>query len=181
MSDHALMSKVRFGLPALAVDPFRYSSMRARSNPITHNIHMFKPLPSLEKHLFYPTQEDRICAIVCYLDQPQEDIFICKLFVHIRVFLGMDHSVSTFLSESPGRTVPWEVWGPRNTRWRLDSWTDQPYSLYGLRAIDTIPHPDFAYRLQVWDFNPYAPSTLDPEGEASLEDWRRGRVVKECL
>ena len=179
---NVITSKVRFGLPALPPNCNGYMLMRARSYPISDDIAMSRdPLPSLERSLFYPSPEDRICCISC---QMPADTYIRKLFVHIRVFLGMDPRVSRFLTETPSSSVPWEIWGPQNTRWCLGSFVDRSYTLYGLKAIDIVlpvanEIDGLGYRLRVWDFNPYAPS--NPEDNTLLEDWQKGSVVTECL
>lgn len=48
-----------------------------------------------------------------------------------------------FTNASPYyKTIPWESWGPQNTRWfreRLS--TDWQHALYGYRTVDTVPAP----------------------------------------
>jgi hypothetical protein len=215
ISDHILTSMVRFELPALALgrtrwpSPPHYSDMLARSYPKADHIHMTNSLSSLTKPLFYPTPEDRICEISCYVNEPIQMSRIIKLYVHIRVFLGMDPRVSDFLraqrrtrapwefehvdpqpgpaehkwSRKPFTTVPWEIWGPRNTRWRFGSW-DQPYTVFGLRVVDVVP-PGFgssdtetpSFQLRIWDFNPSA--TSGPDGETLSDNWQSS-VITEC-
>jgi len=113
-----------------------------------------------------------------------------SFFVHIRVFLGMDPRVSAYSNEGLGAIIPWEVWGPRNTRWYFDSMTERPYTLYGLKAIDFVLPPfdpslaepeTSCYQLRVLDFNPYSISTSNLQDEGLLEDWQKGKIITECL
>ena len=76
-----------------------------------------------------------------------------------------------------------------NTRWCTSDWSGWRYASYGLRVIDPILEPlgpdsdvDTGIaerRLQLRDFNSYAFSTPISEDDASLEAWRKGRIVTE--
>nr|GAT59078.1 predicted protein [Mycena chlorophos] len=48
-------------------------------------------------------------------------------------------SLHSMASSAPVRTVPWEEWGPANTRWFDDRLTtDWQHALYGLRTVECI-------------------------------------------
>jgi hypothetical protein len=47
--------------------------------------------------------------------------------------------------------------------------------------MDFLPAGTTGHRLRVRDFNPFATLADEPAGDASLEDWRKGRIVREPL
>jgi hypothetical protein len=180
VSDHGLISTARFGLPGLEPG-YQYFSIRLRSRPIAGQVHTTNPIPSFENSLFHPSFEDQICIIWVDVMEPSGHIPMHTLFVHIRVFLGLDTSVSAY------PLVPWYIWGPKNSRWSLFEWTYHRSSSYGLRVVDMKPSPlesdagiteNTKYALRLRDFNLYALSTV--VGDAS-EDWRVSRDVTEPL
>src|ERR1700722_4342680 len=85
-------------------------------------------------------------------------------------------NTNTFLNPhrhypSPPAPIPWEMWGPPNTRWFPEHLsTDWEHALYGCRTLDTVPcdtddvnenegdgtEKVRKSRLRVRDFNPYA-------------------------
>jgi hypothetical protein len=91
-------------------------------------------------------------------------------FVNMRFFLDVVESLSpsiehTGIGESTAVAfIPWENWGPKNTRWFRDSLSKNwQHAIFGLRTVESISDGgsvaelDYEkYRLRVRDFNPNA-------------------------
>jgi hypothetical protein len=84
-------------------------------------------------------------------------------FVHVSTFLNLSFPYP------PQTPVPWEIWGPQNTRWfQRYSGQAKHQSLHGQRAADAVPCKVLGeyesgdnelrerWRLRVRDFNPNA-------------------------
>ena len=87
-SDHGLISTARFGLPGLEPS-YQYFAMRLRSRSIAGQVHSTNPIPSFQNSLFHPSFIDQICILWVDVMEPSGHIPIHMLFVHIRVFLGL--------------------------------------------------------------------------------------------
>jgi hypothetical protein len=185
VSYNGLICKGRFSLPLLQLGS-SYSLLFASSHPPASGT--YSPIPSLEKSLFYPSPEDRICSVCIPLRDALGTYGMFTLYIHIRVFLGLDPHVSSFLSECEDDSVPWDVWGPQNSRWCPSDWSGWRYASYGLRVIDSIVDPLDTEsveaeiperRLRLRDFNSYAFANSILEDSDPLEAWQKGRVVTE--
>jgi hypothetical protein len=182
ISGDGLKLKGRFRLPSLAVG-CSYNFMNTSCYPVADNTwHSRSPIPSLQESLFRPSPDDLICAIYIPVQQLGGPTLSHTLFIHIRVFIGLDPIVSTFLEEQRDIPVPWSVWGPQNTRWCRGDLITIGYASYGLKVIDSFDSIDdvtgtMGARLRLRDFNPYAfpPSKSDVE----LGDRPRGKVITE--
>lgn len=95
-------------------------------------------------------------------------------------------------STEPDAPIPWEAWGPQNTRWFAEPInTDWQHSLYGYRTVEALPprepetdaNPVPKCNLRIRDFNPYGLARMQEVdgyggGGSGSECWR-GRVVRE--
>jgi hypothetical protein len=190
VSNRGIIAKAKFSLPDLVAGR-QYTTLYASSYPLVTDSHVRHHNTALEEPLFKFSSEDRICTISIPSYETTTPLVRIRLFIHLRVFFGLDPHVCTFLEEHQGSLVPWEVWGPRNTRWCLKNWKSYAYASYGLKSIDAFPGPSdstndlpprFARcRLRLRDFNPFATSGPEPAGDVSLEEWRKGRVIREPL
>jgi len=179
-------SKGIFELPMLQPG-CSYSYLHANFYPVVGHPHMLNPISSLERPLFYPSQEDRICAVHIPLQSDFGHPIKSTLLIHSRVFFELDPCVSASSEESQPR--PWDAWGPQNTRWYPTDWSGWRYASYGLKVIDTagqgsdLDSDDVAEvsdrRLRLRDFNPYALATSISDDDEALEAWQKGRVVTE--
>jgi len=103
----------------------------------------------------------------------EEQTFVpYTLYIHIRVFLGLDPCVASFVQGCKERLVPWEIWGPQNTRWSVINTSSgcRPVS-YGLKTVEPVLMRGLErmnHSLRIWDFNSY-----------TLLAWQKGRVVTE--
>jgi hypothetical protein len=88
-----------------------------------------------------------IIAINVELTDNKTDLRSFDFFVNVRTFLKSSFPSSL---QSP---IPWEAWGPQNTRWFPG---DDGHSLHGQRAVDTVTGVGNKRRLRVRDFNPSA-------------------------
>jgi hypothetical protein len=123
--------------------------------------------------LCYPRMDERIlCKASCTINLT----YSREIFIAINMLLSDRKSrsssfdifvnVSTFLKSSfpydSQIPIPWEAWGPQNTRWFE---RDEKHSLHGQRAVDAVPcehesdgedEASKRWRLRVRDFNPHA-------------------------
>ena len=132
--------------------------------------------------LCYPRIDERILGKAsCNITLTYSRRIIIAFTVHLsspKISLSFDFfvNVSTFLESSfpyPSQTpIPWEAWGPQNTRWfQLDRqalYRSHRRTLHGQRAVDAIPCEVLGEyesgdnnmrkerRLRVRDFNPNA-------------------------
>jgi hypothetical protein len=171
-----------FKLPLL--QPLRnYVALHANSYPLVNRPWVSNPIPPLHTPLFSPSPEDRICVVHIPLINDLGHQFTSSLFIHSRVFFGLDSEVSAFLRESQGDAIPWEIWGPQNTRWYPADWSGWRYSSYGLKVIDSISRisdmDSRDRRIRLRDFNSRAFAPLASDDDATLEPWRKGTVIKE--
>ena len=141
------------------------------------------PIPPLHHPLFSPSPENRICVVYIPLFDHFGNRFPTSLFIHSRVFFGLDPGVSAFLKESQGNTIPWKFWGPQNTRWYPTDWSGWRYSSYGLKVIDSVRQDEDLEsadrRIRLRDYNSYAFASLDSDDDKTLQPWQKGTVVKE--
>jgi hypothetical protein len=160
-----------------------YSSLHANSYTLVNRPWVSNPIPPLYKPLFSSSPENRICVVHIPLLSDLRDALKSSLFIHSRVFFGLDSDVSAFSQESQDGVIPWEVWGPQNTRWYPADWSGWRYSSEGLKVVDSISRvADLAStdrRIRLRDFNPYALAPLASDDDATLETWQKGTVVKE--
>ena len=109
--------------------------------------------------------------------------FTSSLFIHSRIFFGLDSDVSAFLKESQGNTIPWKFWGPQNTRWYPADWSGWRYSSYGLKVVDSVRQDENLEsrdrRIRLRDYNSYALGSFDSDDDETLQPWQKGMVVKE--
>jgi len=157
------------------------------ANPATGYVPPTNALSST-KPLSYPHPDERIHAFCVYLlnsNQLDGSTQPYVFFVNIHTFLHPSQPILEFMATStkPDDPIPWEIWGPHNTRWFSGNITDWQHSLHGHRTVeivDPLPTPDTASvpfphrKLRVRDFNPYALSRTNEHGNG----WR-GRVVRE--
>jgi hypothetical protein len=181
VSNSGPISKGIFQLPLL--QPYcLYSYLHASSYPAAGQPGTLNPIPSLEKPLFHPSPNNRICAVHIPFEDESGQTHRSTLLIHSRVFFGLDPYVST----SQSHPIPWETWGPQHTRWYLTDWSGWRYASYGLKVIDAVSQgSEFVIgasdrRLRLMDFNPYALATSLSDDDAALEAWQKGRVVTEA-
>ncbi|KAG0701569.1 hypothetical protein DFH29DRAFT_1050180 [Suillus ampliporus] len=80
------------------------------------------------------------------------------LVIHARMFFTDIPPTWFDVTSRDGRTVPWSLWGPRNSRFfpRVDS----PFGVGGSRVVWAVPvsgsSPALGFRLHMTDFNPSA-------------------------
>jgi hypothetical protein len=134
------------------------------------------PIPSFQKSLFHPSPEDRICVFKVLVTNVHRAGISGDhlLYIHVRAFFGSDPNLSSLLRESDDHSVPWNTWGPSNTRWGK-SWC---HAAYGLRVIDMLIGESYK-KLRLLDFNSYTLSTSVSHSGAPLDSLRKGRVVVE--
>jgi hypothetical protein len=157
------------------------------ANPATGYVPSTDALSST-KPLSYPHPDERIHAFCVYLlnsNQLDGSTQPYVFFVNIHTFLHPSQPILEFMATSTilDDSIPWEVWGPRNTRWFSGNITDWQHSLHGHRTVEIVdspPTPDttgipFPQRkLRLRDFNPYTLARTNDHGDG----WR-GRVVRE--
>ncbi|KIM80998.1 hypothetical protein PILCRDRAFT_821845 [Piloderma croceum F 1598] len=179
ISSNGMTCRGRFNFPLLQPG-FQYSHMSANyCSPVGGTL---TPIPSFKKSLFHPFPEDRICVLKVFITDTRRiggtdgDHLV---YIHVRAFFGSDPKLPSLLRESEDHSVPWNAWGPSNTRWGK-SWC---HAAYGLRVIDMLverlSRDSFYKKLRLLDFNSYTLSSSVPHSGASLESLRQGRVVTE--
>jgi hypothetical protein len=187
VSHYGPTSKGIFKLPTL--QPWcTYSYLHASSYPAVGQPYTLNPIPSFEKSLFHPSPDNRICAVHIPFENEFGHPVRSTLLIHSRVFFGLDPYVSASQEESQSHIVPWEAWGPQNTRWYLADWSGWRYASYGLKVIDAVRQGSELdlnaigasdRRLRLMDFNPYALATSVSDDDAALEAWQKGKAVTE--
>lgn len=183
VSDRGLISIGKFGLPKLVAERC-CCSMHASSYPLAGNSHVQCSSQDSEP-LFKSSSEGKLCTLSILLHGDLRPFQVLGLVVHTRVFLGLDPHVCEFLKKDQSSLIPWEVWGPQNSRWFPNDWIGHPYAICGLRVVDacnaTSRVVSRGKRLRLRDFNPYAvpfPITAD---DTSLGNWRKISFIKEPL
>jgi hypothetical protein len=183
------VAKAKYALPQLSPG-FIYWYMAMSANPTTGYVPPTDVLSST-KLLCYPCPDERIHAFCIYLLNSNQLDGLAHpyvFFVNIHTFLHPDQPVLDFLATStnPDEAIPWEIWGPHNTRWFSENIsTDWQHALHGYRTVEIMypstqnmaTSPGTHSKLRLRDFNPYALArTKDLDDD---DDGWRGRVVRE--
>ena len=168
---------------------FMYWYMAMSANPTTGYVPPGDILSST-KPLYYPCPDERIHAFCIYLLNSNQLDGLAHpfvFFVNIHTFLHPSQLVLDFMaSAKPEDPIPWEIWGPHNTRWFSENIsTDWQHALHGYRTIEVMdPEPSNTTaplvsqpKLRVRDFNPYALASMKVDGDDCKS--QRGRVVRE--
>jgi hypothetical protein len=173
--------KARYALPPLA-QGFIYWYIAMSANPTTGHVSSIDVLSSA-KTLYYPHPDERIYAFcITLLNSNQLDglAYFYVFFVNIHTFLHPSQAILEYMAASvkPDDPIPWEIWGPHNTRWFSENIsTEWQHSLHGYRTVDIVDTPmapGGKQNLRIRDFNPYALARTIRDGA----NWR-GRVVRE--
>ena len=177
-----VISQACYNLPRLA-ESFEYSSIDIILGPTAETAFEDTTLEMVGAvrasgwmPFCYPRMDERIlCKASCNITLTYSCEIIIAFTVGIRNFnISYEQfeffvNVSTFLKSPfpyPSQTpVPWEVWGPQNTRWfqMYDGQVLRQTTLHGQRAADAVlckvlgeSGKDREKRLRVRDFNPIA-------------------------
>jgi len=188
ISESIPFAKAKYALPTLA-SGFIYWYMAMSANPTTGYIPPIDVL-STSKPLCYPCPDERIHAFCIYLLNSNQLDGLAHpfvFFVNIHTFLRPSQPILDFMaSAKPDEPIPWEIWGPHNTRWFSENIsTDWQHALHGYRTIEIVDPPpsDTANpqlsrpKLRVRDFNPYALARMKAVGDDC--EGQRGRIVLE--
>jgi len=163
---------------------FVYWYIAMSANPTTSYIPSTDVLPS-KAPLCYPHPDEHIHAFSIYLlnsDHLDGLAHFYLFFANIHTFLHPSQTILEYMDKStmPNDPIPWEIWGPQNTRWFSENVsTEWQHALHGYRTVDIVdPDPIMSAgvprRLRIRDFNPYALARANENGDG----WR-GRVVRE--
>lgn len=179
------LPKAKFELPKLA-NGFLYWYLAMSANPTTGYI-PHNHILSATKPTYHPMPNERIIAFCLYILNPNSiNMFPHSyvFFVNARTFLRPPAAVMAFIEKAgdPDVPVPWEIWGPENTRWFPEdsNATDWQHALYGYRAVDAMGSYASSLdkrKIRVRDFNPYSLTRIT-EADDEDDGWR-GRVVHE--
>ncbi|KAK7451230.1 hypothetical protein VKT23_012568 [Stygiomarasmius scandens] len=136
--------KARFEFPALSED-YRYWYICLGSNPSPG----YDPGAGNygRNRTCYPSPAERLHACCIYVHRP-ESITIHSFVFFFRATIFTDlpaewtkhtrHTTNPYV-RSPVYHIPWEVWGPKNTRWFRECFSkDWQHSVYGLRTIECV-------------------------------------------
>jgi hypothetical protein len=184
ISNSSPFAIAKYGLPALAPG-YLYWYMAMSANPTTGCIPPTDTMSST-KPLCQPCPDERIHAFCIYLLNSNQLDGIAQpyvFFVSIHTFLHPPQPVLDFLAAStrPDEPIPWEVWGPHNTRWfSEDISIDWQHALHGYRTVEIVDPPETDLsppKLRLRDFNPYALARMAELGDV-CEGWH-GRVVRQ--
>lgn len=177
--------KAKFELPKLA-DGYLYWYLAMSANPTTGYIPHHHMLSAI-KPTYHPIPDERIIAFCLYILNPNGiNMFPHSyvFFVNAGTFLHPPPAVTEFINkaENPDASVPWEIWGPQNTRWFPEdsNATDWQHALYGYRAVDAMgsyASLSDKRKIRVRDFNPYNLTRIT-EADDDDDGWR-GQVVQE--
>lgn len=90
------------------------------------------------------------------------------LFTHCSVLLDFARYLPSDRLGNSTRLIPWENWGPSNTRWIKDGLNfEYECYIYGSRFVHKVDADDEGQRkIQVMDFNPYIVKQFQSDGRA---------------
>ena len=88
--DNDLTYRSRFSLPVLQFG-CKYSNLFNINSHLPAN-RTCSPIPSHKKSSFQPSPKDRICSVCVLLHDALGTSMIFTLYIHIRVFFGLDFS-----------------------------------------------------------------------------------------
>jgi len=117
---------------------------------------------------FHVVPENRILSFYFVWEAPHSD---SVLIIHCSTLLQFKKFLPGSLADGCSRCIPWEEWGPANTRWIEACCDSHEYAVYGSRFAHQVYFNRFfgCGKICVLDFNPYVVERGGAEG-ISQED-----------
>ncbi|KAJ7037948.1 hypothetical protein C8F04DRAFT_951990 [Mycena alexandri] len=175
--------KSSYNLPPLQ-DGFMYWYICMSSNPAPGQVP--RGGEGTGNRVYYPRPDERIHACCLYIFKPtgpgDHHVHSFVFFLNVKIRSRQMHVRSLLVGV---QTVPWEAWGPQNTRWFDEALsTDWQHALYGLKTVEcidpfnpTLPRLGPAQRhLRLRDYNPYSLRASAHENGEDESRWTR-RIV----